>query len=165
MDLAAPWRSFALHLDVPTLVWGTPIGTSVSIIPSAAFGTVPAPAQKYAVDPAPSVVLGPLGMQGSVPQPYQAEITFPTVTLECFRWSGTARFRAGNVVLLSRVGWMWHDTNPNAIYVGNFLIDLAAGSVDYVNWRAGGTLHPTTLGVAIDDGPDGMIPLELGLWW
>jgi hypothetical protein len=165
MDLQVHWVKYALHIDVPTLSWGTPLGTAVTIIPQTAFGTVPAPTQKFPIVPAPSITLGPLGMQGAIPQPTQADITFPSVTLEWFRWSGKARFRAGNVVLLSDVGWRWHETNPNAIYIGNFLIDLAAGTVTYVNWKAGGTLHPTLLPVTMDDSVGDIVPFEFDLWW
>ncbi len=164
-DLTMTWQNFALQIDVPTLSWGTPLGTAVFIVPAARFGTLPMPSEKYAIVPTPTVELGPAGMMGQVNQPYVADITFPTLSLEWFEWSQTARYRAGNVVLHSDVGWWWDDTNPNAIYIGNFHIDLSSGLVSYVNWRAGGTEEPTLLNVIIDDGDPGMIFLEPDLWW
>lgn len=165
IDQQAPWQNYALQIDVPTLVWGTPLGTGVSIIPAARFGSLPMPSEKVAIVPTPTVELGPGGMKGQVNQPYQADITFPTVSLEWFGWSQTARYRAGNVVLHSNAGSRWDETNPNAIYIGNFHIDLVSGVVSYVNWRAGGTKQPTLLRVIIDDGDPGMIYFEPDLWW
>ncbi|MBN1858172.1 hypothetical protein JW848_03090 [Candidatus Bipolaricaulota bacterium] len=164
-DLTMTWRNFALQIDVPTLSWGTPLGTGVFIVPAARFGTLPMPGEKHAIVPTPTVELGPAGMMGQVNQPYIADITFPTLSLEWFEWSQTARYRAGNVVLHSDVGWWWDDTNPNALYIGNFHIDLSSGLVSYVNWRAGGTEEPTLLNVVIDDGDPGMIYFEPDLWW
>ena len=163
--LTMTWHSFAIQVDVPSLLWGTPLGIGAFIVPAARFGSLPMPSEKYAIVPAPTVELGPAGMMGQVNQPYIAEITFPTLSLEWFEWSGTARYRAGNVVLHSDVSAWWDDTNPNAIYIGNFHIDLYTGLVSYVNWRAGGTKEATLLSVIIDDGDPGIVYLEPDLWW
>jgi len=164
MDLSMAWQNYALHFDVPGLYWGTPLGLNASIIPSTYFRSYPPTTQKYAIQPAPALELGPSGMKGSVSQPYQLDVTFPTLSLEWFRWSGTARFRAGNVVLHGDAGWWWDPSNDNAIYLGNFHIDLATGAVSFINWRAGNLKVPTLLTVTIDEGPD-MILFEPDLWW
>ncbi|MFC2105417.1 hypothetical protein ACFLS0_01510 [Candidatus Bipolaricaulota bacterium] len=163
--LQMTWQNFALHIDVPTLLWGTPMGMGVYIVPAARFGTMPMPSEKFGIIPAPTVELGPAGMMGQVNQPYTAEITFPTVSLEWFRWSQTVRIRAGNVVLSSDAGSRWDEMNPNAIYIGNLHIDLASGLVSYVNWRAGGIKTPTSLQVIIDDSDPDLIFFEPDLWW
>lgn len=164
-DLAMTWHNFALQFDVPALLWGTPIGLGAYIIPASRFGTMPMPSEKYAIVPAPTVELGPAGMMGQVQQPYEVEITFPTVKLEWFEWSQTARYRAGNVVLHNDVGWLWDENNPNAIYIGNFHIDLATGVVSYVNWHAGGSKEATLLKVVIDDGDSNVVYWEPDIWW
>ncbi len=164
-DLDNAWQNFALHIDVPTLSWGTPMGTGVSIIPAVRFGRLPMPSEKFAIIPAPTVELGPAGMMGQVNQPYQAEITFPTVSLEWMAWSQTARFRAGNVVLDSAVGWRWDETNPNAIYIGYFHIDLVSGVVTYFRTYPKKIEELTLLQVVIDDGDPNAIYWEPDLWW
>jgi len=161
----AHWVNYALQVDVPSLLWGTPIGTGVHIIPAARFGSMAPASEKYGIVPSANVELGPAAMQGQASEPYVAEITFPTVHLEWFEWSQTARYRAGNVVLQSNAGFHWDQSNPNGIYIGNLHIDLHTGVVSYVNWRAGGTMQPTLLQVIIDDSDSGMIPLEPDLWW
>jgi len=163
--LTVTWHNYAIQMDVPTLSWGTPLGTAAYIVPSARFGTSPMPSEKYAIVPTPTVELGPAGMMGQVSQPYIAEITFPTLSLEWFEWSQTARYRAGNVVLHSDVSAWWDETDPNAIYIGNFHIDLSSGLVSYVNWRAGGNREATLLNVIIDDGDPGIVYFEPDLWW
>ena len=122
------------------------------------------PAEKFAIIPATTVELGPAGMKGLASQPYLVDITSPTVSLEWFGWSQTARYRAGNVVLHSNAVSRWDEASPNAIYIGSFRIDLVSGVVSYVNWRAGGTREPTSLHVVIDDGDPGTVYFEPGLW-
>jgi hypothetical protein len=158
------WQNFALHLDVPSLLWGKPIGTDVKIIPSAYFGSTAPLNERYAILPAPVLELGPAGMKGTVSEPYQLDITFPTLSIEWFRWSQTARLRAGNVVLHANVSWWWDATNVNAIHIGNLLIDLAAGTVTYIQPRSGATFS-TLLSVTVDDGPEGFVVFEPDLWW
>lgn len=164
-DLDNAWQNFALHFDVPTLLWGTPIGMGAYIIPAARFGSMPMPSEKYAILPAPTVELGPAGMMGQVNQPYQVEITFPTVSLEWFEYSRTARFRAGNIVLNSAVGWRWDDANPNAIYIGYFHVDLVSGVVTYSRTYPKKIEERTLLPLTIDDGDPGLIYFEPDLWW
>ena len=164
-NLSMTWHNFALHFDVPSLLWGTPIGLGAYIIPAARFGTLPTQSEKYAIVPAPRIELGPAGMAGSVQEPYQVEITFPTVSLEWFSWSQTARFRAGNVVLHNDVGWQWDTADPNSIYIGNLHIDLANGVVSRMNWRDAQPKQPTSLQVIIDDSDPSVVYWEPDLWW
>ena len=152
------WETFALHLDVPTLAPGTPIGLGAYIIPAASFGRLPVPSEKFAITPAPTVEL-------LAPDSDRVTIAFPTLSLEWIEWSQTARYRAGNIVLYSNVHWRWDDTNPNAIYIDNFHIDLASGVVSVIQWwPASGPKEPTLLPVIIDDSDSGSVYWE-DLWW
>ena len=123
------------------------------------------PSEKYALDPPVTVELGPAGMMGSANQPYQAEITFPTMYLEWMGYSQTARLRAGNIVLDDNVGWRWDDANPNAIYISSFHIDLASGVVTYYRTYPTRIVEPTLLQVVIDDSDPNVIFWEPNLWW
>jgi hypothetical protein len=164
------WENFALQIDVPTMAFGTPPGLGVCIIPAAQFGRRPVPSAKFAIIPAPTVEM--MDTRPTFPDPFYVRITFPTLSLEWIEWSQTARYRAGNIVLYSNVYWRWDDTNPNAIYIGNFHIDLASGIVTYLQWSAGGersrtiyTKYTTRLQVVIDDGDPNAIYFEPDLWW
>jgi len=174
---AGHWDSFALCIDVPNIAWGTAPGYSVSIVPTSVFtsfragrgATVPS-SQKIAITPTPTLETGPMHAQGgTISSPYLVYITFYQVALEWFAWSGQARLRTGDVVLMSDLGVQWLSSDPNTIQItpgfGSFEINLATGQVDYVNWKAGGTRHTTALTVVIDDGPTNIIPYEPTLWW
>jgi hypothetical protein len=171
------WDTFALCIDVPNLTWGAAAGYRVSIVPTSVFtsfragsgATVPS-AQKIAISPSPTLATGPMHAQGgTIRSPYVAHVTFYQVALEWFAWSGQARLRAGDVVLMSDLGVQWLASDPNTIQItpgfGSFEINLATGKVDYVNWKAGGTRHATALTVTIDDSPTNIIPFEPHLWW
>jgi hypothetical protein len=166
-DAMMAWENFALHIDVPTLAFGTPPGLGVYIIPAAQFGRHPVPSDKFTIIPAPTVELGPAGMMGPTNLPHLAEITFPTLSVEWIEWSQTARYRAGNVVLDSNVYWRWDDTNPNAIYIGRFHIDLVSGVVSECFDPTSGICGPSTtlFQVIIDDGDPSSVYFEPDLWW
>lgn len=171
------WVNFAMCLDVPNLAWGPSTSSSLSLIAPSVFSSfrkgdgilVPA-SQKHAIIPTPTIEMGPANARGgAISSPYLVTITFPQVKLEWFRWSGQDRLRAGNVVLRSHLGNVWHTTNLNAIYLagGRLLVDLAAQTVHYVETDRSGveTLYLTPLTVTIDDGPAYFILFEPTLWW
>ncbi len=169
------WDSFALCIDVPNLTWGAGLGYGVSLVSPSTFSsfragdgvTVPA-SQKHPITPAPSVETGPVSARGgTISSPYEVFISFDNVAVEWFRWNNTARLRAGNVVLYPNLGAQWHASNPNAIWLGKFLVDLAAGTVQWGDWKRDGTvtLEPTPLTVTMDDSPGDFVPFEPHLWY
>ena len=163
-DAKVAWQNFALQIDVPKLEHGTPIGLGVCIIPAAQFGSLPMPSEKFAITPAPTVEIVEW-----LKQPDIAEITFPSLSVEWIEWSQTARYRVGNVVLNGNVYWRWDETNPNAIHIGNFLIDLVSGVARYCGISPVQTDYVCQqilpFPVIIDDGDSNAIYWEPDLWW
>jgi len=154
---AAEWSTFVLHLSVPSMTWGA-TNAQAYVLDKRYFQSIPALNVLQPIQPTPSVLIGPMGMQGTpgYPTPYQADITFPAVTLEWFRNTGEARLRAGNVVLHSDFGHYWNPSKLNTLQIGSFMIDLASGHVAYYE---GYQLLHTALTAVVDDTPDTMMTL------
>lgn len=154
---AAEWSTFVLHISVPSMTWGA-TNAQAYVLDKRYFQSVPATNNLQPIQPTPSVLIGPMGMQGTpgYPTPYQADITFPAVTLEWFRSTGEARLRAGNVVLHSNYACYWNPSKLNTLQVGSFMIDLLSGHVAYYE---GTQLLHTALTAVVDDTPDTMMTI------
>jgi hypothetical protein len=152
---AAEWSTFVLHISVPSMAWGA-TSAQVYVLERAYFQSIPATTSLHAIQPTPSVLIGPMGMQGTpgYPTAYQADITFPAVTLEWFRDTREARLRAGNVVLHRAFGHYWNPSKLNTLQIGSFMIDLLSGRVSYYE---GSQLLQTALTAIVDDSPDSMM--------
>ncbi len=154
---AAEWSTFVLHISVPSMTWGA-TNAQVYVLEKAYFQSIPAATSLYAIQPTPSVLIGPMGVQGTpgYPTAYQADITFPDVTLEWFRETRAARLRAGNVVLHSAFGHYWNPSKLNTLQIGSFMIDLPSGRVAYYE---GSRLLQTSLTAIVDGSPDSMMTI------
>jgi hypothetical protein len=152
---AAEWSTFVLHISVPSMTWGA-TNAQVYLLENKYFQSIPATANLHAIQPTPSVLIGPMGMQGTpgYPTAYQADITFPAVTLEWFRETREARLRAGNVVLHSAFGHYWNPSKLNTLQIGSFMIDLPSGRVSYYE---GSQVLQTALTAVVDDSPDSVM--------
>jgi hypothetical protein len=155
---AAEWSTFVIHIAVPSMTWGA-TNAQAYVLEKRYFQSIPSNTSLQPIQPTPSVLIGPLGMQGTpgYPTPYQADITFPSVTLEWFRSTGQARLRAGNVVLHSDFGYYWNPAKLNTLQVGSFMIDLASGRVAYYE---GNQLLHTSLTAVVDDSPEGVMTIS-----